>query len=111
MGQYATIEIKACPMFDDTCAATVMKHIGDRYTRNANGELTIDVPAMIEKACGRYIRGKHVGKLRGYAHMTVVTKGGWQKLGPGEGNGRVVTPGTILDISIVDYTGKPYFAI
>lgn len=111
MAQYARIEVKTCPMFDDTCAATVMRHIEDLYTRTTKGELTIDVPAIIEKACGRYIRGKHTGKLRGYAYMNVVTKGGWQKLGPGEGNGRVVTPGTILEIRIVDFAGKPYFCI
>lgn len=71
----------------------------------------IDAMEMIEKACGRYTRGKHAGQLRGWASITIVTVGGWMKYGPGERNGRVFYPGTIKGIEITDYNGKPYISV
>ena len=101
--QYACIEVKRCPMFDDDCAARVTKHIASLYSG--------DAAALVQLSCGRYTRGKHVGKLRGWASLDVVTEGGWQRIGPGERNGRVVYPGTLLAVRIDDFNGKPYLEV
>ena len=67
---------------------------------------------LVEEKCGRYTRGQHVGKLRGWASIEVVTEGGWKKYGPGERNGRVVRPGTVLSIRIGDdFTHKTYLEV
>lgn len=102
-GVYARTESKQCPMHDDVCAATVIQHISNTYPQ------PFDATELVETACGRYTRGKHVGKLRGWATINVVTVGGWRREGPGYRNGRVMYPGTIASISITDYNGNPYF--
>lgn len=104
--QRARIEVKRCPMSDDKCAATVIEHIALFYSPGS-----VDVVALVEETCGRYTRGKHVGKLRGWANLTVCTVGGWKTFGPGERNGGVIRPGTILAISITDFDGKPYIEV
>jgi hypothetical protein len=74
--------------------------------------IPVDGLAIIEKACGRFVRGAHKGQLRGWATIEVVTEGGWLRHGPGERNGNVVYPGTILGINIGDdFTGKTYLSI
>lgn len=103
--QYASTTIKKCPMFDDVCAAKVIEHIGNQYPQ------PFDATALVEEKCGRFVRGKHVGKLRGWAEIEVVVVGGWKKDGPGYRNGRVVRPGTILGIRIVDFNGKSYLGV
>jgi hypothetical protein len=70
-----------------------------------------DAMALLEERCGRYTRGAHKGQLRGWAHIEVVVEGGWQRMGPGEGNGRVAYPGTILGIAIVDFNGRAYLEV
>jgi len=110
--QYAKITHKRCPMSDETCAAKVIEHISKFYTRNAAGELTINIAEIVENSCGRYVKGKNKGKLRGWATISVCTEGGWKKEGPGEGNGGVIYPGTVLGISIGDdFSGKVYFSV
>ena len=104
--QYASTTVKRCPMFDDVCAAKVIEHISAKYPQ------PFDATALVEESCGRYLRGKHAGKLRGWANIVVVTEGGWQRHGSGERNGRVVYPGAILSISIGDdFTGKTYLEV
>lgn len=109
--QRARIETKRCPMADENCAARVIGLIEGFYTRDAAGQLTVNVREIIEKACGRYVRGKNKGKLRGWASIEVVTAGGWQVLGPGAGNGRVVRPGTVIGIKIEDFVGHVYYDV
>lgn len=102
MTQFARIETKQCPMFEDACAARVAEWVGGFYCQ------PFDAVSLVEKQCGRYVRGKHAGKLRGWATIRVVTEGGWLKLGPGQGHGRVVRPGTVLSVTIADFNGKQY---
>jgi hypothetical protein len=73
--------------------------------------VAFDAMALIEERCGRFVRGAHVGKLRGWANIEVCTEGGWQKLGPGQGNGRVLRPGQIVGLSITDFNGKAYLEV
>ncbi len=89
------------PLFDDAIAAQVIAAI------QKNVVVGVDPAAILEEKCGRYIRGKHTGKLRGWATWTFVVKGGWIKLGPGHLNGRVVAPGAVLSVEVTDYMGKP----
>jgi hypothetical protein len=103
--QYARVEVKSCPMSEDKCAAVVMRHIESFYSPN-----TPNLNQVVEEACGRYTRGKHTGKLRGWAKIEVCTVGGWQRLGMGQHHGRVLRPGQIVSISIEDFNGKAYFS-
>jgi hypothetical protein len=103
--QYATVETKRCPMSDDGCAARVIEHLTAKYAPGT------DVAAIVEKACGRFSRGKHPGKLRGWASIEVCTEGGWRRLGPGERNGYVMRPGTIGRVAIEDFNGRPYLEV
>jgi hypothetical protein len=89
-------------MYDDKVAARIIEQITEFYVPGN------DVAAIIEKACGRYVRGKHKGKLRGWATVVFCTEGGWKKDGPGYHNGRVYYPGTVVRITISDYSGKTY---
>lgn len=104
-GQYASTEIKRCPMHDDTCAAKIIEHISNMYPP------PFDAAQLVEERCGRFTRGAHVGKLRGWAAIEIVTVGGWKKHGPGYLNGRVVRPGQILSIRIEDFNGKTYLEV
>lgn len=103
--QYARTAIKSCPMYEDVCASTVAAHIASFYSPG------FDAVSLLEARCGRFTRGKHAGKLRGWAKVTVVTEGGWKRSGPGEDNGRVVYPGTVLGVSITDFYGKVFLAV
>ena len=103
--QYASTIVKVCPMYDDTCAAWVIEQIASLYAPS------FDAKALVEERCGRFVRGAHVGKLRGWAEIEVVTEGGWRRYGPGERNGRVVYPRAVLGIRIVDFNGKPYLEL
>ena len=103
--QFARIEQKECPMFDPNCLQRVAELIATYRVQPFTPE---DAKALIEKTCGRYVRGKHKGEIRGYAHIRVCTVGGWQVLGPGQGNGRVVYPGRVLSVTIVDFVGNAY---
>jgi len=100
---YATIERKSCPMFDEKCVDRVINMIA--FHSNEDKET---IRKNIEEKCGRFIRGKHIGQLRGWAHWSVVVRGGWLKDGPGYMNGHVVRPGTIFNIEISDFNGKRY---
>ena len=74
--------------------------------------IPFDAMALIEEKCGRYTKGKHKGELRGWASIEVVTEGGWKRHGPGERNGRVVRPGSVLSINIGDdFSGKTYLVV
>src|SRR5262245_21368697 len=128
--QYATITTKRCPMYDDACAARIIAQIAAQYPTTAapcdcesvtpvhfatcasNGPaVPFDATALVEKQCGRFTRGAHAGKLRGWAEVEICTEGGWKRYGPGERNGRVVYPGTILAIRITDFSGKTYLEV
>lgn len=99
--QRAVIESKRCPMSDDGCAAKVIEHISN-LTGNP------DAAKLVEERCGRFKSGRTPGKLRGWATIDVCVVGGWKRNGPGEGNGRVVRPGTILGVRVDDFNGRPY---
>lgn len=106
--QYASVVIKRCPMHDDTCAARVAEQIAARMVQPFT---PADALKLIEEKCGRFTRGAHKGRLRGWASIEVVTEGGWKRHGPGERHGGVVYPGTVLGISIGDdFTGTTYLA-
>jgi hypothetical protein len=98
--QRAIVTTKRCPMSDDVCAAKVIEHLSNLGVPNA--------AQVVEEKCGRFKSGKTPGKLRGWASIAVCTEGGWKRNGPGEGNGRVVYPGTILGVAITDFYGKAY---
>lgn len=104
--QYATIATKRCPMFDPACVAVVARHIAALRVQPFS---EADALSLIEKSCGRYVRGKHKGLIRGWASIQICTEGGWKRHGPAEGNGRVVYPGTLISVSIGDdFSGKTY---
>ena len=106
--QYASVTAKRCPMFDPACAVRVAKYVAERQVQPFT---EADALALIETACGRYVRGTRKGQLRGWASIQVVTEGGWLRYGPGERNGRVVYPGTVLQVSVDDdFTGKTYLS-
>lgn len=103
---YARVETRRVPMFDDAAAAKVAEHISAKYPQ------PFDAMALIEEKCGRFVRGKHTGKLRGWATIEVVTVGGWKKDGPGYRHGHVVLPGIVLRVTIADdYAGKTYLDV
>jgi hypothetical protein len=104
--QYAKFTGKRAPMFDAACAARVVEQVARFYAPG------FDAAALVEAACGRYTRGKHKGALRGWATVTVCTEGGWRRHGPGERNGGVCYPGTVVGVSISDdYSGKVYLEV
>ena len=104
--QYAKTTVHECYLSDPACAAKVAEQIAKFYPQ------PFDAMAMLEKECGRYVKGAHKGQLRGYAAIHVVSEGGWQRLGPGEGNGRVRRPGTVLKVVVIDrFTGKVYLEV
>ena len=107
--QYASVTTKRCPMFDPACAARVAEYVAERQVQPFT---VADALALIETACGRYARGAHKGHLRGWASIQVVTEGGWLRHGPGEGNGRVVYPNTVLEVSVGnDFSGETYLTV
>src|SRR5262245_41870183 len=103
MAQRAIVVTKRCPMADDQCASTVIRHIGDKYPQ------PFDAAALVEQRCGRYVRGTHAGKLRGWASIEVCTVGGWRR--DGYETGRVMRPGEIGRIEITDFNGKKYLDV
>lgn len=103
--QYATVVTKRCPMSDPACAARVIERLTELYPPG------LDVAAMVEQACGRFVRGQHKGQLRGWAELDIVTEGGWKRRGPSEGNGYVVYPGRCLAVRIVPFAGPPYLEV
>ena len=107
--QYASTVTKRCPMADPVCAAKVAEQISAFYPQPFTAE---QATALIEERCGRYVRGRNKGLLRGWASIQVVTEGGWQRHGPGERDGGVIYPGRILSISIGDdFSGKTYLEV
>lgn len=80
-------------------------------TCGSHREIPFDAAALVESKCGRFTRGAHAGQLRGWASIEVTTAGGWKKSGPGERNGRVIYPGTILAIRIEGFVGKTYLEV
>lgn len=91
-----------------TSADLELEHTAVCDSRRA---IPFNAAALVEEKCGRFVRGQHAGKLRGWAHIEVVTEGGWKKYGPGERNGRVVRPGQVLGIKIVAFGGKTYLEV
>jgi hypothetical protein len=107
--QYASTTVKRCPMADEACALRVAEQIAARMVQPFTAA---DALRLIEERCGRFVRGRNKGRLRGWASIEIVTEGGWKKHGPGERNGRVVYPGTILGISIGDdFSGRTYLEV
>jgi hypothetical protein len=86
----------------------VLEHTPECATQT---RIPFDAAALVEKACGRFVRGAHAGQLRGWATLEVVTEGGWQRTAEAFRGGRVVRPGQILGITISDFTGKPYLEV
>jgi hypothetical protein len=95
-------------MSEDICAAKIAEHVARFYCQPFTAE---DAMALLEKQCGRFVRGKSVGKLRGWATITICTHGGWKRNGYGEGNGRVCLPGSILGVVITDFNGKVFLSV
>ena len=107
--QYASVTAKRCPMFDPACAVRVAKYVAERQVQPFT---EADALALIETACGRYVRGTRKGQLRGWASIQVVTEGGWFRNGSGGGRGRVVYPGAVLGVSIGDdFSGETYLEV
>lgn len=104
----AHVMVHRAPMHDDLVVAKVCEHIAHLSVRNGNGELSFDPMQLLEDRCGRLTRGAHKGKLRGWVHIKVVSRGGWLKKGPGYMNGRVVRPDQVIGFGIYDFHGKPY---
>jgi len=98
--QYASIQSKTCPMFDPACAAKVAEHISRFRCQPFSSE---DAMVLVESACGRYVRGKHKGQLRGWAEIRVCTVGGWWRE-----QSRVLLPGMVILVAVRDYSGKVY---
>lgn len=114
--QYASVTLeKMGPMYDDGVAARVIERISAFYPQGhslVEGEVKpFDAAALVEARCGRYVRGAHKGKLRGWASIECVRIGGWKKTAPGEGNGRVVRPGQVLGLTISAFDGRPYLEV
>jgi hypothetical protein len=101
--QYAKFTMKRCPMYDDNCVAAVINHAQSLLPAG------YDVAGEIEQACGRYTRGRHTGKLRGWANITICREGGWFHSGPGYMNGYVIYPGRVVGVQITDFLGKEMF--
>ena len=98
--QLARTEIKRCPMCDDGCAAAVIRHVQALETPG------FDAAEEIENACGRFSRGSHVGKLRGWAEIRVCVEGGWLR-----SECCVALPGRVLGVRIADFNGETLFSI
>jgi len=107
----AEIGSKRGPLYDTRVLATVVGIIENASTRTGTGELNLDVPALIEQRCGRYVRGKHQGEIRGWATWQFVLRGGWVKDGHGYLNGHVVRPGQIVSLVVSDFSGKIYLEV
>jgi hypothetical protein len=105
--QRAKTEVKRCPMSEDICADRVIAQIQGFYT---TGEGAVNARKVVEEACGRYVKGKNAGKLRGWANIWICVEGGWKTEGPGERNGFVMYPGKVYGISITDFNGNVYYA-
>lgn len=105
----AQLGFKRGPMYDPRIYAEVVAMVENSCTRTGSGQLTVDIPSLIEKRCGRFSRGKHAGELRGWASWQIVTGGGWLKDGPGYMNGHVVRPGQAFGLQITDFSGKVLF--
>ena len=102
--QMARMTEKRCPMSTPACFDKVVGLIAT-FSGFENSA------SAVEASGGRYVRGTNKGQLRGWASIEVVEVGGWQVLGYGAGNGRVVKPGMILSIVITDYVGNEYFKV
>ena len=109
MSTRAVIVTKRCPMYDDACAARVAAQISALYPTAESGPF--DAMALIEERCGRFTRGAHVGKVRGWAEIRVAESGGWLARGPGYMNGRVVRPGTVVGVAITAFDGRTYLEV
>jgi len=107
----AVLRYKRGPMHDPRVLDIVIKIFENSCTRTGTGQLTVDIPALIEQKCGRYSKGKHKGQLRGWATWTYVERGGWVRNGPGYGNGHVVRPGHNIAVTVSDYTGNHYLEV
>lgn len=107
--QYADTKTSKCPMFDEACARRVAGLISERYQTTAADPF--DGMALIEEKCGRFVRGAHKGQLRGWAEIEICTEGGWRRLGPGQGNGRVLRPGQLVGVRITAFDGTCYLAV
>lgn len=106
--QVARFQEKSCPMAQPVCAERVAEHIASFMVQPFTKEQAME---MIEKECGRYVKGKNKGALRGWAHITLCVEGGWKYEGPGERNGFVAYPGKIYGITISDFNGNPYISV
>lgn len=98
--QYAKTEVHRCPMAEQVCAETVARHVAE--LKNLDVETAT---SEIETACGRYSRGAHKGQLRGWAVVTVVREGGWNRA-----VGGVLYPGTVVSVTISDFNNRPYYS-
>lgn len=106
--QYASVTIKQGPMHDPAFATRVCEHVAAFMVQPFS---VADAAKLVEEKCGRFVRGAHKGALRGWGYIEVVTEGGWKRHGPGQGNGRVVYPGTVLSVTIRDFDGRAYLEV
>lgn len=99
MTQYAKFgSTNPAPLFDHNVLGKTVQHISDLC-----GVDSEEAMAMLEKHCGRYVRGKHKGELRGYVAVSYCREGGWLRTGS---EGRVVYPGTILGLEVCGFNGE-----
>lgn len=104
---YATLGSRRGPLHDQKILDEVVKmveHFESSGVARANGL------EILEQRCGRFVQGKHVGELRGWASWTFVRSGGWLKSGPGYRNGGVVRPGDVVALEVTDFSGKQFVA-
>lgn len=106
--QFAKFIEKRCPMSDPVCYEKVLSLFAGFTPQGTTPEWKENMIKLIEEKCGRYVKGKNKGQIRGWAHIRICSEGGWEVLGPGAGNGRVVYPGTIMDVMIRDFNGNVY---
>lgn len=107
MTHYASFNAKSGPMHDDTIAAKVIEMIQGFYP---NGVGQVDAAKLVEEKCGRFVRGKNKGKLRGWATWEFCSRGGWHRRHPGD-YGHVVYPGAVMKVEIKPYLGEPYLSV
>jgi len=93
--QYARIEGRACPLALEQCWTRVVEHYAAFLSSNVDrAELARELDAKVP----RYVRGSKKGQRKGTAIISVCTEGGWQRLGYGAHNGRVLYPGSVVGV-------------
>ena len=95
MTQYAKLRSHLCHLADETCWTKVVECYSQFLPQPCDVPATI---ATLEAKIPRYKRGAQKGQRKGTANIVECVEGGWIWLGPGDGNGRVLFPGTVTGV-------------